>query len=126
MSAWGLTTERGDDWRDNAACLDIDDPERFFPPGIATEGDLATTEAKAFCRAFCPVTDQCLNWALTRGIDDGVWGATTPRERRQLVKGRAREQVLAEQFPPVADLVHELPGVRDRTRRRGRTAVMSR
>lgn len=34
-----------------------------------------------------------------------------------------RRWAMDEQFPPVGELVQELPGVRDRVRRRGRTAV---
>lgn len=105
---WGMESDRGEDWRHRAACLGVDDPERFFPSGINTVGDRATVEAKAFCRAFCLVKDQCLSWALERGIDEGVWGGTTPRERRELVKERARRRVLDEQFPPINELEREL------------------
>lgn len=117
--AWGFTSDPADTWRDRAACLD-EDPERFFPTDIESHGPL-TVEAKAFCRVFCQVADECLAWALRHGIDHGVWGGATPAERRGY--RRRRERVLAEQFPPVAELVRELPGVADRPRRTGRPVM---
>lgn len=85
-NTWGMTTERRHDWRDNAACRDID-PELFFPAGIGTE-DPQTVEAKAFCKVFCTVRLECLDWALTHGEDWGVWGGTTPAERRGTLRRR--------------------------------------
>lgn len=85
---WGMTADRGDDWRDRAACRD-EDPERFFPTDLQTNGP-QTVEAKAFCRLFCQVQDECLAWALGKGEDWGIWGGLTPAERRALT-GRQRE-----------------------------------
>ena len=39
--------------------------------------------AKAAC-AHCPVIRQCLRWAITHEVEDEIWGARTPRERRRL------------------------------------------
>ena len=70
------------DWRDNAACRDID-PDLFFPIGTG-EGDLIrVAEAKRVCRA-CPVQAQCLSWALDHYVTDGVWGGITADERRAI------------------------------------------
>lgn len=116
-NTWGMTSDPADDWRKRAACRD-EDPERFFPSDMNNMGP-QTVEAKLFCRLFCDVRSECLAWALGRGEDWGIWGGLTPAERR----GYCREQLLAEQFPPAAELVQELPGVRDRARRRGREAT---
>jgi WhiB family redox-sensing transcriptional regulator len=37
--------------------------------------------AKAIC-ARCPVAADCLAWALGAGEPAGIWGGTTPEERR--------------------------------------------
>lgn len=99
-TAWGFTSEDAPRWQKDAACQDRD-PELFFPLGIETEGDLETMEAKAFCRNACDVRSECLKFALDNGIDDGVWGATTPRERRVMLgrpaskRQAARRQAVA-------------------------------
>ena len=43
---------------------------------------LAERRAKAMC-ATCPVRDRCLNWMYTMGEQEGIWGGTTERERKQ-------------------------------------------
>jgi WhiB family redox-sensing transcriptional regulator len=72
-----------DDWRDRAACRDAD-PELFFPITDMGPGARQTTEAKAVC-GRCPVSAQCLDYALDNALDHGVFGGTTERERRALV-----------------------------------------
>ncbi|WP_283214585.1 WhiB family transcriptional regulator [Mycobacteroides abscessus] len=37
--------------------------------------------AKQICRR-CPVREPCSSYAIAAGESFGVWGATTPRERR--------------------------------------------
>jgi WhiB family redox-sensing transcriptional regulator len=68
------------DWRKRAACKD-EDPELFFPIGDVGPAVAQIDKAKAVCRR-CPVVDECLNWALTMGEDDGVWGGMSEDERR--------------------------------------------
>ena len=46
-------------------------------------------EAKQLCRA-CPVRTECLAHALDNRIEFGVWGGMTERERRALLRRRAR------------------------------------
>jgi WhiB family transcriptional regulator, redox-sensing transcriptional regulator len=72
-----------DDWRDRAACRDAD-PELFFPITDMGPGERQATEAKAVC-ARCPVRTDCLDYAVNAGLDHGVFGGTTERERRTLV-----------------------------------------
>jgi hypothetical protein len=55
------------------------DPETFFP-APSEPADAAV----ALCRT-CDVQGSCLAWALDVGDCHGVWGATTPRERRAML-----------------------------------------
>jgi WhiB family transcriptional regulator, redox-sensing transcriptional regulator len=50
----------------------------FFP---ATPQEEA--EALALC-ATCPVRAQCLEYALRNKESHGIWGGTTPEERRRI------------------------------------------
>ena len=57
------------DWRHDAICRD-EDPELFFPIGTSGPALLQVEQAKAVCRR-CPVTEDCLTWALESGQDAG-------------------------------------------------------
>jgi hypothetical protein len=72
--------ERGVDpaWRTRGACQTVD-PETFFP-APSEPADAAV----ALCRT-CEVQGACLAWALEVGDCHGVWGGTTPRERRAML-----------------------------------------
>ena len=70
-------------WRDRSACRGID-PEIFYPPS-----DEEAEAAKEVCAA-CPVRQACLEHALTTREREGVWGGTTERERRRIVRQRRR------------------------------------
>jgi WhiB family transcriptional regulator, redox-sensing transcriptional regulator len=76
------------DWRHRAICRD-EDPELFFPVGNSGPALLQIAEAKAVC-GRCPVSNDCLNWALETGQDAGVWGGLSEDERRSLKRRRAR------------------------------------
>lgn len=69
-------------WFDRAACRRVD-PEVFFPVGTTGATLIQVEGARAVC-VRCPVTAECLDWALRTGQDHGVWGGTTPEERRAL------------------------------------------
>ena len=73
-------SERQDDtaWRTRGVCQSVD-PETFFP-APSEPADAAV----ALCRT-CEVQGACLAWALEVGDCHGVWGATTPRERRAML-----------------------------------------
>ena len=75
------------DWRDHAACRD-EDPELFFPVGTSGPALRRIAEAKAVCWR-CPVSSECLNWALASGQDAGVWGGLSEDERRALKRRNA-------------------------------------
>lgn len=68
-----------DEWRDRATCVDVA-PDLFFP-----EHAEVSPRAKKICWE-CPVRQHCLVYAILTGEHNGVWGATTPRERLLLAK----------------------------------------
>ena len=59
------------------------DPELFFPVGESGPAIAQIAAAKAVC-AHCEVSALCLDWALIAGEASGIWGGTTPEERRVL------------------------------------------
>lgn len=65
------------DWRARADCRYVD-PELFF----RDDADSRET-AKAVC-AGCPVRDACLDWAVERRVEHGVWAGTSWHERKVL------------------------------------------
>jgi WhiB family transcriptional regulator, redox-sensing transcriptional regulator len=69
-------------WTDDAACRGAD-PELFYPIVYAGPALQQVAAAKAIC-AGCPSRTPCLDWALRAGEPAGVWGGTTPEERRYL------------------------------------------
>lgn len=75
--------ENEEHWSDHAICRGAD-PEIFFPIGYGAPVLKEQIDAaKAICNN-CPVVADCLAWALRVGEPDGVWGGTTPEERRYL------------------------------------------
>ena len=98
-------------WRTRGVCQQVD-PETFFP-APSEPADAAI----ALCRT-CPVQGPCLAWALDVGDCHGVWGATTPRERRaMLVAWRSdpcREIDAEGDGPPVRDRLLRIMPVNSR------------
>ena len=69
-----------DDWASDAACRGIG-PDELFVRGAEQH------RAKQVCQS-CPVRTECLAEALDNQIEWGVWGGTTERERRALLRRR--------------------------------------
>lgn len=67
-------------WREAASCLTETDQVSFFPD---KEDLLGIAKAKAVC-ATCPVSDDCLTWAIETNQTEGIWGGHTPKERRTI------------------------------------------
>lgn len=66
-------------WQDRAACRD-EDRAIFYPArGVSAE------PAKKVC-ARCPVTNECLAYALEHREPYGIWGGHTEDERESLQK----------------------------------------
>lgn len=79
------------DWRHQAECRNIEDPSIFFPidtmwsqPG--NRKNIAA--AKAVCRR-CPVSAECLEWAIESGESWAIAGGMLPAERRKMVRQAA-------------------------------------
>jgi len=67
-------------------CKDAD-PELFFPDDNGVYINLV--KAKNICNS-CPLLVDCLSYALKHPELEGVWGATTLKERKQLRRRRSR------------------------------------
>ena len=79
-------------WRVRGVCQSVD-PEVFFPaPSEPADAALA------LCRT-CDVQGACLAWALQVGDCHGVWGATTPRERRAMLVAWHSDEVQSQLTP---------------------------
>jgi WhiB family redox-sensing transcriptional regulator len=76
-----LAGEDRAEWRDFALCAEAD-PEAFFP-----EKGGSTKDAKKVCRR-CPVTAECLEFALDRNERCGIYGGKSERERRKILRDR--------------------------------------
>lgn len=60
-------------------------PSTFFPSdGVGVD------RARKIC-ATCTVKEPCLEYALEHRVDHGVWGGTSERERRRILKRRRIE-----------------------------------
>ena len=69
------------DWMARGKCRDAD-PAVFFPnDGVGVQ------VAQRIC-ADCPERIPCLEYALVNRIDHGVWGGTSERERRRILRQR--------------------------------------
>ena len=80
-------------WAPESACRRDDaDPEVFFHPegetGRARRDRVA--EAKKVCLT-CPVRALCLDYALERREQFGVWGGTGEEERAALLRARQKQ-----------------------------------
>ncbi|HEX6518526.1 MAG TPA: WhiB family transcriptional regulator [Streptosporangiaceae bacterium] len=78
----GIDPRRTAAWRWSGACRGSD-PELFFPEGSGRHAAQQERAAKQVC-GRCPVRAVCLAWALTRPEAEGIWGGTSPFERRLL------------------------------------------
>ena len=67
-------------WQRDAACrgLGVEESQAIFFPAPGE----SISAARALCEG-CPVSGQCLDFALTHGCT-GVWGGTSDHERRRI------------------------------------------
>lgn len=71
-----------DEWRSRSACRG-EDPELFFPTARSLTVFVQLARAKAVC-GRCPVSWECLRYAIVTGQPHGVWGGKSEEERRAL------------------------------------------
>jgi WhiB family redox-sensing transcriptional regulator len=93
---------RAENWRAVGSCRDSD-PNLFYPLGRGHPSLEQTEVAKSICRA-CPSREPCLAFALATRQDLGVWGGTSPEERRELIRARRRAIASKEEASPRASL----------------------
>jgi WhiB family transcriptional regulator, redox-sensing transcriptional regulator len=79
------------EWWSRAACSAAD-PELFFPISSAGPAAVHLAQAKAIC-ARCEIRQRCLDYAVSTGPIQGVWGGMTEHERRLLRQGRRTARV---------------------------------
>ena len=70
-------------WMLQAQCRGVD-PETFFPTESA-----GVNAAQRLCGG-CPVQRECLDYALRHRIRQGIWGGTSERERRRILRRQGR------------------------------------
>lgn len=76
------------DWMAQGLCDELH-PSTFFPSdGVGVE------RARKICAA-CTMQARCLEYALMNRIDHGVWGGTSERQRRRILKQRRLEAATA-------------------------------
>jgi WhiB family transcriptional regulator, redox-sensing transcriptional regulator len=76
-------------WQDRAACRGVDVRLFFGPDGEQRpERENREAEAKAVC-ASCPVQARCLDYALGKSINHGIWGGLNKEERARERRRRA-------------------------------------
>ncbi len=69
----------GTEWMADGLCREYS-PETFFP-----RDGMGVIVAQRIC-AECPVKAPCLEYALSNRVDHGVWGGTSERERRRILR----------------------------------------
>jgi WhiB family transcriptional regulator, redox-sensing transcriptional regulator len=67
------------DWMTQGKCRELE-WEMFFPHGSS-----GLSAARKIC-AECPVSEDCLEYALKNHIDHGVWGGCSERERGRILR----------------------------------------
>jgi WhiB family redox-sensing transcriptional regulator len=93
------SAERDDAWRDSAACRGTS-PQLYFGTRINEVAD-----AKKVCKG-CKVVGDCLDYALDRPEEFGVWGGASERERRRMRRRRIPLQV---ELPQAVDVMPPPP-----------------
>jgi WhiB family redox-sensing transcriptional regulator len=71
----------GTEWVTEGKCRDMDSAIFFPSDGIGVQ------IARRICED-CPVKVPCLEYALADRVDHGVWGGTSERERRRILRSR--------------------------------------
>jgi WhiB family transcriptional regulator, redox-sensing transcriptional regulator len=70
------------EWQADAGCRDR--PTSWWFPDLEQDD---TEQAVAICRS-CPVRNDCLLHAVTKGEWTGIWGALTPSQRSEWAKAQ--------------------------------------
>jgi WhiB family redox-sensing transcriptional regulator len=76
-----MLTVAAEPWFEFAVCRHTD-PNVFFP-----SDSTGVRAARDICES-CPAQEACLEYALVHRIDHGIWGGTSERARRRMLKRR--------------------------------------
>ena len=87
-------------WRDSAACLGDGDPDAWF---AEPREKARVRHALATCHG-CPVRTQCLDFAMARNDQFGIWGGLTEQDRKRLLAAARRPAAPAAPGPEPRDL----------------------
>lgn len=71
-------------WQEQGACWQSHADDFFVERGDSGRGSV---RAKAVC-ARCPVTKECLDYALENRMDFGIWGGLTYKQRQDVRRAR--------------------------------------
>jgi WhiB family redox-sensing transcriptional regulator len=88
------TDERPHTWYDDAACRGRDPGDFVIEPTGNQKETMELHAAAMRTCAHCPVTAECLQFALLHDERVGVWGGTTPRQRRELKRKLLQGQLV--------------------------------
>lgn len=91
-----LTTKNDAPWMARGACIGRD------PAIFSVDKASNAQRARAVCITECPVSLTCLKYAIDNELDGGIWGGTTPLERRRMAK-RGTIKV------PTLERAHDVP-----------------
>ncbi len=67
-----------DSWQEHAACRNTRS-DVFFP---ISDNPSSLAAALRYCN-LCAVADACLEYAITTGSNEGIWGGAAPIHRRR-------------------------------------------
>lgn len=70
-----------DEWMARGRCRDFPS-DMFFPTSAR-----GVAQARRVCQ-LCEVKDVCLEYALAYGVEHGMWGGRSERERRRMRRAR--------------------------------------
>lgn len=72
-------------WMEAGLCRQVGG-DAWYPGGRSGYAKIAIAKAVAVC-ADCTVKAECLAYALEHNEQHGIWGGTTPRQRRKSKRG---------------------------------------
>lgn len=83
-----------DAWKLDGLCSRTGMPDDWFPNegrggGTGRAARKREQETALICKG-CPVVDKCLEVAIHNGEQYGIWGGTTPEQRRRLLPPKQR------------------------------------
>ncbi|MDA8277670.1 MAG: WhiB family transcriptional regulator [Actinomycetota bacterium] len=81
-----------DYWKPRALCSEFD-AQLFFPVGVTGDAEAQINRAKSVC-SRCPVSMQCLEFALRTNQEYGIWGGRDEEERRVIRRMRRQNRKL--------------------------------